>query len=259
MSNLIAERITIAINNKMICQDLNLAIRPGDIWGLLGPNGCGKTTLLHALAGLHPLIEGDMKLDNHFYTTLSVRSIAQNIGILFQHFHSSFPQTVWEYCLTSRYPHLSYFKKESSKDKHIVMQALQLMALDPFMHKTIDHLSGGEKRRLAIATVLAQTPSIYLLDEPTNHLDVQHQMRVLNHFTDLAQNNTAGIMMALHDVNLAQQFCNRILLLFPDGCIQQGTANEMLTVENLTRLYQHPIKKILADTTTFWWAESKRC
>lgn len=234
---------TITIAHKIICQQLNLELRPGEMWGILGPNGSGKTTLLHTLAGLHAITSGDIWLGPDKLTTLSPKKIAKQLAILFQDTHPIFPQTVWDYCLDARYPHLSYFKKMSEQDQAIVEHALQIMELLPFKQQLITRLSGGEKRRLAIAALLAQTPRIYLLDEPTNHLDIRHQLSTLRHFRDLAEKKSAIVMMTLHDMNLAQQFCNRVLLLFPDRSTIQGNTSDILTTENLTRLYQCSVRK----------------
>lgn len=248
------QHVSVKIGSKIICRDLNLDINPGDVWAILGSNGSGKTTLLHALAGFFPLAYGDIFLGENKLTQLSIKTIAQSIGILFQDFNLTFPQTVWEYCRAGRYPHLAYFKKDSAKDQQIVMHALQKMELDKLTHRPVAQLSGGEKRRLAIAALLAQTPSIYLLDEPTNHLDMRHQMSVLNHFRDLAATQSAAIILSLHDVNLAQQFCNHFLFLFPDGSTLQGSQQTLLTCENLTRLYQHPVK-MTNGAPSFWYPE----
>lgn len=252
MKRIHAQQISIAIGNKIICSNLDIAVHAGKIWGILGPNGSGKTTLLHTLAGLHPITHGEILLHESKLDNLSIKSVAQQRGILFQDFHETFPQTVWEYCLGARFPHLPYFKKEDVQDTQIVMSALQTMELDEYIYRNITQLSGGEKRRLAIATLLAQTPDIYLLDEPTNHLDVRHQMKALKHFQHLAETKSAAVMMSLHDVNIAQQFCDHILLLFANGSAMQGPSHELLTTENLTRLYGHPMRSIANGTSRFW-------
>jgi iron complex transport system ATP-binding protein len=252
----IAQDITVKIATKVICQSASLHLRPGEVWGVLGPNGCGKTTLLHALAGLYPLNTGELFLDQTNYKQLSSKAIAQSVGLLFQDFVVNFPQTVWDYCLAGRYPHLTYLKKESERDKEIVTQALTLMGFEDAHQKNIHHLSGGEKRRLAIAALLAQTPKIYLLDEPTNHLDIKHQIKVLSHFKNLANSQAATVIMALHDINLAQQYCDHILLLFQGGWTKQGLKQDMLTSSQLTQLYQHPIQSISTASGRFWYPNS---
>lgn len=253
MNLLHTQNLQITIGKKIICRDLTLQIRAGEIWGILGQNGSGKTTLLHTLARLHPAMRGEIWVGEKKLKALSIKSLAQQIGILFQDFNDTFPQTVWEYCLAARYPHLAYFKKESAKDKDIVTQALQTMELCELIERKITQLSGGEKRRLALAAILAQTPLVYLLDEPTNHLDVRYQFHVLNQLKNMATTQTVAVMMSLHDINLAQQFCNRILLLFADGYVLQGCPEETLTQENLTRLYQFPIKRIADQEAASCW------
>lgn len=251
MTPLHAKKITIKIEQKTICEDLTLSMHPGEIWGILGPNGSGKTTFLHSLAGLHPITSGEIWLGERSLFTISIQALAQIRGILLQDFPLSFPQTVWEYCLAGRYPYLHYFKKESEYDKQIVMTALQKMELTHLLKKNIMRLSGGEKRRVAIAALLAQTPNIYLLDEPTNHLDIPHQLRVFNYLHQLAKESQT-IIMTLHDINHAQIFCQKILLLFPNGKTLQGKTQEILTAENLTQLYQHPLQAITHGTSIYW-------
>ncbi len=220
---------------------LNFTIKPGDVWGILGPNGCGKTTLLKTLAGLSSIQSGDVFLNDQSLSSLPLKKIAQTIGFLFQEMQLNFPQTVEAYCLAARYPHLSYFKKMKIEDEQIMRQALEEMDLTSKAKRLIRHLSGGERRRVAIAALLTQAPTIYLLDEPTNHLDIHHQIQVLTYLQKLAQSKQISIMMALHDINLAARFCDHIVLLYPNGQRLQGESKHILTAEHLTQLYQHPI------------------
>ena len=250
---LFAENIAITKGKKTICSSLQLALAAGDFLGILGPNGCGKTSLLQTLAGIHPTSSGQIWLDGQELSELSAAAIAKHIAILFQDTHFIFPQTVFEYCLTARYPHLSFFKRESEHDMELVIDALTATDLIQFKHQPVTMLSGGEKRRLSIAAVLAQTPDIFLLDEPINHLDVRHQIKILHHFHHLITADSKALAVTLHDMNMAQQFCNRILLLFQDGSIIQGTPQEVMTTENLSRLYHHPVKKISNGEITLWW------
>jgi iron complex transport system ATP-binding protein len=178
-NSLTAQNLTVHISNQIICQQLNLTLKRGDICGILGPNGSGKTTLLHTLANLHPVHAGEIFLDNQLLTELKPNAIAQKLGILFQDTSALFSQSVLEFCLTGRHPHLSRLAFESANDKAIALAALTRMDLDKKLSQAVHTLSGGERRRLAIATLLTQTPQIYLLDEPMNHLDIRQSCTIL--------------------------------------------------------------------------------
>lgn len=253
MSLLEIKNIAITVNNKFICRDLSLNLQPGERIGVLGPNGSGKTTLLHALANLRSITSGNIFLNNINIVNLPRKAISKNIGILFQDVFTHFPQTINEYCRAARFPHLAYFQSLTAADEHIIIHALQVMELDHLSSRQIIELSGGEKRRVAIAALLSQNPFIYLLDEPTNQLDVRFQIRALKHFHALCEKKTASLIMTLHDPTLAQIFCDYVLLLFPNGKTLYGRTNVTLTKENLSQLYQHPIDSFTFEKSIFWY------
>lgn len=239
MTTLLETRhLTVKIAHKTICRDLHLQIKSGEFWGILGSNGSGKTTLLHVLAGLHPISHGSIHLINNNMTSYSRKEIATKLAILFQDTQFSFPQTVLEFCQSGRYPHHT----STTEDENIIHSALRIMELEQLATHNVQTLSGGEKRRLAIAAVITQTPQIYLLDEPTNHLDLRHQMQMLQYFKTSI--DISGVVMAIHDINIAQRFCSHILMLCENGVTLHGKANDMLTEKNLSQLYQFPIKSL---------------
>ena len=143
--------------------------------------------------------------------------------------------------MIGRHPHLSVWQQEQAGDVAIVQSALHAVELERLAQRRIDTLSGGERRRLALATLFVQQPDIWLLDEPTNHLDLRYQIRVLELITGLAHDQGKVVLMSLHDINLAVRFCDSLLLLFPDGGVEYGQALSVLTVANLQRLYRHPV------------------
>lgn len=252
MSQLKTRRLTIKAGGRVLCQPLDLTLADGDCIALLGPNGSGKTSLLHTLIGLHPAASGSISLNEQPLTAMTRAAIARYAGLLFQHTHAVFPQTVWEYCLAGRFPHQGAFSFEQETDRQMTEHALQVMTMDALKHRCVQQLSGGEKRRADIAMLLTQSPDIYLLDEPANHLDLRHQFHVMRHFQSLAASGQHAVVMSLHDINHAQRFCNRALLLFADGEIQLGPISDILTSENLTRLYDYPVKGMTCADGIVW-------
>lgn len=237
------ENITLSIAEKILCNQLNFTVFPGQTWGILGSNGCGKTTLLHTLAGFRKST-GNIKLFAKNLNSIPKREQAKIMGIALQETHDVFPQTVFELCSLGRYPHLNFFSYESAIDNEITIQSLKDMDLLHLRDQKIKTLSGGERRRLTLATLLTQAPRLYLLDEPTNHLDIYYQIKILRHFSNLAQSTSISVIMSLHDINLAAQFCDHILMIFKDGDFLAGPTSTILNATHLSRLYQYPISKV---------------
>lgn len=226
-----------------LCRDLDLTIRPGERWGVLGVNGSGKTTLLHTLAGLLPALGGSVRLDGVDIDRLPRRRVALRLGLLPQDSQDPFPATVLETALMGRHPHLGPWRSEGPDDLRIAREALAAVGLSAMAARRADTLSGGERRRLAVATLLAQDPCVYLLDEPLNHLDIRHQMEVLALLTR-AGAESRSVVMTLHEPTLASRYCDRVLLLFGDETWDAGDPAELLSAECLGRLYRHPIEVV---------------
>lgn len=244
MSLLTTRELRADIGDKRIGGDLDLAVEAGQCWALLGANGAGKTTLLHTLAGLRPPAKGEILLNDQPLARWSRRQIARHLGILLQDSDDPFPATVLETALIGRHPHLGPWQWEGPEDHALAEQALAEVELQGLGHRGVDTLSGGERRRLALATLRVQDPRVALLDEPTNHLDLHHQIRLLGHLRDHARDNDGALVMALHDVNLAARFCDHVLMIFADGEIQHGPAAELMRADYLTCLYHHPIEEV---------------
>lgn len=250
--NIQISNLTLARGTRTFCCDLSFAVQSGDCWAVLGPNGSGKTTLLHTLAGQLKPHDGQIILNDVCMTTLTARQIAQEVGILFQDVHHAFPQSVYEYCRAARFPHQHLFASQNAEDDAITDTALHHMKLKEFAEKNIQQLSGGEQRRAAIASLLIQSPAFFLLDEPTNHLDLPYQIHTMNTLQELTRQEQRAVIMSLHDINLAARYCNHILMIFSDGSVMHGTRDEILTRENLTRLYQHPVDVVRDGAHSYW-------
>lgn len=244
MTSLACQSLDVSIGGKDICSKLNLELEPGQFWGLLGPNGIGKTTLLKCMAGLSPPDSGNVLLENHGIENLPRRVVARLLGMLQQHTVYVFDASVLETAMTGRHPHLAYWEREGPKDKQKALDAIRAVDLAGFESRSVTGLSGGEARRLAFASLIVQEPAILLLDEPTNHLDMKHQIRIMNQVRGQVIDENRSAMIALHDVNLAARYCTHIVMLLGKGDWQAGPVLELLNRENLERLYQCPVEVV---------------
>ena len=235
-SGLTCAKVSISVPGRTLVEDLDLQIHAGDIVAVLGPNGVGKSLTLHTLAGLRAADGGTAALDGHAVTDLSRQQVATRIALLPQYVEDVFPASVFDTVMIGRHPHIPRFQWETEQDRKIAAESLRLVDLGDMPQRDISTLSGGERRRLAIAQVLTQSPDIYLLDEPTNHLDPQHQLDVLRIFREKAGSGSS-VVASLHDVNLAARFADKCLLLYGDGRWELGDSSTVLTEQRLTELY----------------------
>jgi len=252
MSRLEAAQLGIRIGGVEVCSQLDLRINAGENWGILGRNGAGKTTLLHTLAGLRRPDRGSVMLDGTTLPRLSRRSIARHIGVLLQDHQDAFPASVMETVLIGRHPYLGPLQWEGAADYAAATEALRAVGLECMETRDIASLSGGERRRLGIATLLAQDPNILLMDEPTNHMDFHHQILTLDLLKQRTRDGVKSMILVLHDPNLALRYCDHFLLLYGDGETLQGTAEAVLTQPNLERLYGHPLQALQGPRGTVW-------
>lgn len=247
MTTLACENLTLSVGRtekrKCLLENFNAEFKAGDVVCLLGQNGSGKTHLLHALAGLHPPAQGSIKLNDQLINDLPRKSIAQQLSLVTQAHEDPFAMSVFDYTLTGRHPYLPLLAWESKQDKQLATDALQQVTLDNKLEQNIQTLSGGERKRLAIARVLTQSTPIVLWDEPTNHLDPAHQKQTIDLILELqAQGKTQ--LVALHDVNHAARIASHIIYLMDDGQWCSGTVEEMLTVDALQSVYNTPFTQL---------------
>jgi iron complex transport system ATP-binding protein len=238
---LLARELAVDIGGRKVCHNLRLDIESGSRWAILGINGVGKTTLLSTLAGLRPPQGGEVLIDAAPLTALAPRARARCLGMMVQEdsFHLSDPAaTALEIVLLGRLPHLAWWQAETARDRLLAHTALAAVGLPEIADRRAATLSGGERRRLALAALLAQEVPLCLLDEPTSHLDMHQQIALLDLLIGW---DGRSLVMTLHDVNLAARYCTHALLLFGDGEWCAGPVAEMLTAEVLTRLYRHPV------------------
>jgi iron complex transport system ATP-binding protein len=237
---LLAAGLSIYAGERVLVHNLSLGVRRGEFLAILGRNGSGKTLTLHALAGLNTTHGGRVLLDGEDLQGLPRRRIARRLGLLLQDREESLALSALESALIGRHPHLAFWQREGAQDLAIAQAALKRVGLADFARRSVATLSGGEQRRAAMASLLAQQPQIYLLDEPTNHLDPHHQIEALEIFRELCRQG-ASVVATLHDPTLAERYADRALLLYGDGRYSLGPVAEVLTPEELSALYLTPI------------------
>jgi iron complex transport system ATP-binding protein len=235
--------LTVRVPGRDLVCDLSVALGPGRVLAILGRNGAGKSSLLHVLAGLTAPAGGEVRLAARRLDDWPRRELALQLGLLMQAGEDPFPGTALDTALVGRHPHIEFWQWESEADRSVARECLAAMDLAGLEARDVGTLSGGERRRLAIATVLAQDPQVFLLDEPIQQLDPQHQLAVLHRFRALADAGRS-VVLSLHDPGLAARFADDVLLLFGDGRWQSGTAHELLHEPAISELYGIAVKEL---------------
>ena len=221
-----------------VIKDVSLEIKRGDFLGIIGPNGSGKSTLLRLMSRVLTFQKGDILLDDKDITKIGLKEFCQKVAFVPQDTMINFSFTVWEIVLMGRIPHLKRLQFETQKDFSIAGNSLFLTDTLHLKGKDIDELSAGERQRVILAKALAQEPILLLLDEPTSHLDIGHQVKILDLLKKLNRENQLSIAMVLHDLNLASEYCNRIILLNEGGIFKEGRPEEVLTYQNIETVYK---------------------
>lgn len=253
-----AKQISIGYGVCEVVAPLSFAVNAGEIVVILGANGAGKTTLLRALNGALQLFKGKVLLDNKPLKTLSRREIARKIAVVAQENETKFPITVLEFVLSGRFAHGGAFGWETAHDLEIARKSLIEADLKTFEGRLMNHLSGGERQRAVFARALATEAKILLLDEPTANLDLAHQVSLLRLVREKCDASDFSAVVITHDLNLAAQFADQILLLKRGQLVASGKPAEVLTNENLQTAFDvrvlldsHPTSGKPRVTTVF--------
>ena len=224
-----AENITWKAGKKVIVNNVSLRVPRGETVGLLGPNGCGKSSLLRVLAGLRRPDAGRVTLDGQDITRMAKKQLARRVAFVEQHGMTEANMRVRDVVRLGRIPHHSPFSNWSAQDDEAIAAALQRVAMLEKSEQGWLSLSGGERQRVHIARALAQSPSEILLDEPTNHLDIHHQMQLMQLISELPVTS----IVAIHDLNHAAMFCDRVIVMTSGHMAMQGKPCTVFTRENL--------------------------
>jgi iron complex transport system ATP-binding protein len=216
---------------------VSITVERGSLTGLLGPNGCGKTTLLNLLSGVLQPEHGHVSLNGAPLAGRTRRDIARHLAVVPQETHPAFDYTVMEMVLMGRHPHLGAFELEGPRDLALAGDALAATGTEHLAGRAYMTLSGGEKQRVVIASALTQSPEVLLLDEPTASLDLGYQLEVAALLRRLNLERGVTMVLATHDLNLAASLCDRIILMRDGRVVAQGPTRDVLTAASIRRIY----------------------
>ena len=226
---------------EAIVRDVSLEIRKGDFLGILGPNGSGKSTLLRLMTRVLAPTQGRILFEGRDLSQWPLGEFCRRTAFVPQEAPTAFPFTVGEMALMGRTPHLNGLAFEGHHDHAAVKKALSLTDLLPLRNRRIDELSAGERQRAIVARALAQGPAALLGDEPTSHLDIGHQVRILDLMKTLCRGEGLTVVLVLHDLNMAAEYCDRIALLADGRIMKEGSPREALTREAIESVYKTPV------------------
>lgn len=251
------ESLRLAVAGRALVKRLDFEVLPGELWCVLGRNGCGKTTLLRTLAGLREPDGGAVWLDDKSLADWNWRELARVRALLPQKVEDVFASSVLETVLIGRSPHRGaswgWHDEQDLERAHAALAALDLTA---FAARDVRSLSGGERQRVALATLLVQAPQLALLDEPTAHLDldVQHQVLGLLGARIAHRLSPASALIAVHDVNLAQRYATHVLLFDAEGGVEAGPKEGVLSAASLSHAFRHPVRALMVGDETWFSA-----
>ncbi|PIS28660.1 hypothetical protein COT42_07405 [Candidatus Saganbacteria bacterium CG08_land_8_20_14_0_20_45_16] len=219
-----------------VIKKLSFSVKEGHFVGIVGPNGCGKTTLLRSIVGLLKKFHGTIIIGNHKIENLSRRELARRVAFVPQLMEPVEGFTVEELVLLGRTPYFDRFSFENEDDYDAVTWAIKELGVEKLKQRSIMELSGGEFQRVAIARALAQEPRLLMLDEPVSHLDIRYQVKICKLLKKLRAHRS--IIATFHDLNLASRFCTRLVLMKNGELIAEGTPDEVVTAQNIWKAYR---------------------
>jgi iron complex transport system ATP-binding protein len=245
------DNVSLGYDHRAVLHDVSIKARPGQILGLVGPNGSGKSTLIKGIARVIDLFSGHISVDGRDIKTIKRDELARLVATVPQDPALPAAFTAFEVVLMGRTPHLGLLRYEGGKDLAIAWRAMEATHTRSLVERRASELSGGERQRLIIARALTQQPKAMLLDEPTANLDINHQVEILNLVKSLCREERLTVIIALHDLNLAAQYCDWMVMLNGGRVHAEGTPLDILTAPNIKQVYgaevfvyPHPINKL---------------
>ena len=223
--------------DKKVLDDIAFSLTPGEVLGILGPNGCGKTTLLRNLNRNLSPARGCVMLDGTDMSGMRKRDIAREVAVVPQSNEIRFAFTVREMVEMGRMPFQEAFRGSSSEDERIVDHAMEVTGISGMADRTINTMSGGERQRVVIARAIAQTPEVLLMDEPTLHLDINMQFEILDLVRGLSETEGLTVVIVSHDLPMVARYCDRMILIRDHRVFAEGRPENVLTPENMRSVF----------------------
>jgi len=237
------QNLYVSYGSRHVLHDISLNVQSGEVLALIGPNGAGKSTLIRAASGVIPYT-GQVRTNSDDFISLTPMQRAKYIATVPQAVSMPPAFTVWETVLLGRTPYLGFLGQPSQKDEEVARQALARVSALPFADRRVGELSGGEQQRILLARALCQSTPILLLDEPTAHLDLQYQVSLLELVTELAHKDNLAVLIALHDLNLAAHYADRIALMVAGEIKAEGKPEQVLRSDLIAEAYCLPVRVV---------------
>src|SRR5687767_10550705 len=238
------QNLSVNYGPRRILHDISLNVQSGEVLALIGPNGAGKSTLIRAVSGVIPSAGGSVRTNGNDFAALSTIQRARYVATVPQAVSLPPAYTVWETVLFGRTPYLGFLGQPSQKDEEIARQSLSRVSALPFAERRVGELSGGEQQRVLLARALCQTTPILLLEEPTAHLDLQYQVNLLELVSELAHKDNLAVLVALHDLNLAAHYADRIALIVAGNIKAIGKPKDVLEPDLIAEAYCLPVQVV---------------
>lgn len=239
--NIKAENINITLEKNNILKDINIEVDNKEVVGIIGPNGSGKSTFLKCIYRVLKPSDGAILLDKVDIKDMTVKESSKRLAVLSQHNNYNFDFTVKDIVLMGRSPHKKFMERDNKEDYDIVNDALKKVEMLEFKNRAFQSLSGGEQQRVILARALAQQPQCLILDEPTNHLDIKYQLQLMR----IVKNLNIEVIAAIHDLNIAAMYCDKIYVLKDGEIIKYGNPKEVLTQKLIKEVYEVDAEVIL--------------
>jgi iron complex transport system ATP-binding protein len=236
-----AESLSFAYNKKPILKDIDFEIKKGSFVSIIGPNGAGKSTLVNIMSKVLLPSTGELEIEGKNIKELTSFDVAKRIAVVPQYFEIGFDFLVYDIVLMGRYPHIKRYKGESNSDYEIAKKVMELTKTLTFKSRKYNELSGGEKQRVIIAQALAQDTPIIILDEPTSHLDINFQIEFMELFYDLNKKHGKTIIGIFHDINLALQYSDTIIMLKEGSIFSSGSSSDVITRSNIMSVFNSDV------------------